>query len=121
MFNKLRVEFNHFKDQPHDFKILTLTNLVYALVLPVIDIFVAAYVMRSSNDPVKVVVYQLTIYTGIPLTFLLNGYLLNHFPIKSLYSIGMLLSGISMMIMMSLTTLNLLGIACAGITMGLSF
>jgi len=121
MFNKLRKEYNHFKDQPHNFKILTLTNLVYALVLPVIDIFVAAYVMRSSNDPVKVVVYQLTIYTGIPLTFLLNGYLLNHFRIKTLYSVGMLLSGVSMMIMMSLKELNLLGIACAGITMGCSF
>src|SRR5690606_33527915 len=102
-------------------KILTLTNLVYALVLPVIDIFVAAYVMRSSNDPVKVVVYQLMIYTGIPLTFLVNGYLLNHFRIKSLYSAGMLLSGVSMMIMMSLTTLTLWGIAFAGIIMGFSF
>src|SRR5690606_3591351 len=80
-----------------------------------------AYVMRNSNDPVKVVVYQLTIYTGIPITFLLNGYLLNHFRIKSLYSIGMLLSGISMMIMMSLKTLDLWGIACAGMTMGFSF
>lgn len=121
MFTKLRIEYNHFKNQPHDFKILTLTNLVYALVLPVIDIFVAAYVMRSSNDPVKVVVYQLMIYTGIPLTFLVNGYLLNHFRIKSLYSVGMLLSGVSMMIMMSLTTLTLWGIAFAGITMGFSF
>jgi YQGE family putative transporter len=95
--------------------------MVYALVLPVIDIFVAAYVMRNSNDPVKVVIYQLTIYTGIPLTFLLNGFLLKHFNIKKLYSAGMMLSGISMMIMMSLKTLDLTGIGFAGITMGLSF
>jgi len=98
-----------------------LTNLIYAFVLPVIDIFVAAYVMRSSNDPVKVVVYQLTIYTGIPLTFLLNGFLLNRFNIKALYSIGMMLSAVSMMIMMSLKTLDLAGIAAAGLTMGMSF
>ncbi|RAJ28830.1 MFS transporter [Pedobacter cryoconitis] len=121
MISKLKSEIAHFKSQSHNFKVLTLTNLIYSLVLPVIDIFVAAYVMRSSNDPVKVVVYQLTIYTGIPLTFLINGWLLNRFPIKVLYSFGMVLSGISMMIMMSLTTLDITGIAIAGIVMGMSF
>ncbi|HKZ67467.1 MAG TPA: MFS transporter [Chitinophagaceae bacterium] len=121
MPNKLKIEIDHFKSQPHNFRILVLTNVVYALVLPVIDIFVAAYVMRSSNDPVKVVIYQLTIYTGIPLTFLLNGYLLKHFNIRKLYSAGMMLSGVSMAIMMSLKTLDLVGIGFAGITMGLSF
>ena len=121
MLKKLKIEIDHFKSQPHNFRILVLTNLVYALVLPVIDIFVAAYVMRNSNDPTKVVIYQLTIYTGIPLTFLLNGYLLKHFNIRKLYSAGMMLSGVSMMIMMSLKTLDLMGIGFAGITMGLSF
>lgn len=121
MLNKLKIEADHFKSQPYNFRVLTMTNLVYAFVLPVIDIFVAAYIMRSSNDPVKVVIYQLTIYTGIPLTFLLNGYLLNHFNIRKLYSAGMMLSGVSMIIMMSLKTLDLTGIGLAGITMGMSF
>jgi len=121
MLLKLKKELLHFKSQSHNFKTLTLTNLIYSIVLPVIDIFVAAYVMRSSNDPTKVVVYQLTIYTGIPLTFLINGWLLNRFPIKVLYSFGMVLSGISMMIMMSLKTLDITGIGIAGIVMGMSF
>ncbi|MBK1442196.1 MFS transporter [Parapedobacter sp. ISTM3] len=121
MLKKLRAEVAHFRQQPLNFRVLVLTNLIYAFVLPVIDIFVAAYVMRNSNDPVKVVVYQLTIYTGIPLTFLLNGYLLNRFNIKTLYSVGMMLSAVSMTIMMSLKTLDLAGIAIAGLTMGMSF
>jgi MFS transporter, YQGE family, putative transporter len=121
MLNKLRKEVAHFKSQDHNFRILVLTNLVYALVLPVIDIFVAAYVMRNSNDPTKVVIYQLTIYTGIPVTFLLNGYLLKHFNIRKLYSAGMMLSAISMMVMMSLKSLDLTGIGLAGIIMGMSF
>ncbi|SFC77799.1 MFS transporter, YQGE family, putative transporter [Parapedobacter composti] len=121
MLRKLQAEAVFFRQQPLNFRVLVLTNLIYAFVLPVIDIFVAAYVMRNSDDPVKVVVYQLTIYTGIPLTFLLNGYLLNRFNIKLLYSIGMMLSAVSMTIMMSLTTLDLTGIAVAGLTMGMSF
>ena len=121
MLKKFKTEIDYFKSQPHNFQILVITNLVYALVLPVIDIFVAAYVMRNSNDPVKVVIYQLTIYTGIPLTFLLNGFLLKHFNIRKLYAAGMMLSAVSMTIMMSLKTLDLVGIGFAGITMGLSF
>lgn len=121
MLRNLSAEIKHFNQQPHDFRILVLTNMIYALVLPVIDIFVAAYVMRNSNDPTKVVIYQLTIYTGIPLTFLLNGFLLNRFNIKTLYSAGMLLSGVSMIVMMSLKTLDLTGIGIAGIIMGMSF
>lgn len=121
MLKKLTSEVDHFKSQTHNFRILVLTNLVYALVLPVIDIFVAAYIMRNSNDTSKVVIYQLAIYTGIPLTFLINGFLLKHFNIRKLYSTGMMLSGVSMIIMMSLKTLDLTGIAIAGITMGLSF
>jgi YQGE family putative transporter len=117
----MRSEITHFKNQSYNFKVLVLTNLIYSIVLPVIDIFVAAYVMRSSNDPVKVVVYQLTIYSGIPITFLINGYLLRTFSIKTLYSLGMMLSGISMMVMMSLTTLDTVGIGIAGLIMGMSF
>lgn len=121
MLKKLKTEVKHFKSQSHNFQILVLTNMVYAFVLPVIDIFVAAYIMRNSNDPAKVVIYQLTIYTGIPLTFLLNGWLLRHFAIKKLYATGMMLSGVSMMVMMSLKTLDLVGIGFAGIIMGMSF
>ena len=122
MLNKLQIEVDHFKSQPHNFRILIFTNLVYAFVLPVIDTFVAAYIMRNTNgDITKVVIYQLTIYTGIPLTFLLNGFLLKHFDIRKLFSAGMLLSGISMIVMMSLKELNTLGIAGAGMIMGLSF
>ena len=121
MLNKLLSEIGFFKSQSHNFRILIITNFVYGIVGPVIDTFVAAYVMRNSNDPTKVVIYQLTIYAGIPITFLLNGFLLKHFNIRKLYAAGMMLSGLSMMIMMSLNELDNLGIGFAGITMGLSF
>lgn len=114
-------EFRHFLSYPRDMRILLLTNLVYGFVLPVIEIFVGAYVMRNSNDVKMVVAYQLAVYTGIPITFYLNGLLMRHVKIASLYSLGMLLSGISMTLMMSLGTLSLGGIAAAGLVMGMSF
>ncbi|MDZ4656131.1 MAG: MFS transporter [Bythopirellula sp.] len=119
--NKLRHEYQHFLSYPHNMRILLLTNLIYAFVGPVIDLFVAAYVMRKSQDVSMVVIYQLAVYTGIPLTFLINGFLLQHINIKWLYSAGMLLSGVSMAVMVSLGELSLMGVGVAGFMMGMSF
>jgi len=114
-------EYAFFMTLPRPTRVLLMTNMVYAFVLPVIEIFVGAYIMRSSNDPSIVALYQLTVYTGIPITFLLNGFLLNRVKIPALYSFGMLLSGLSMLVMMSLTSLSVAGVGIAGILMGCSF
>ena len=121
ILKKPLIEYNFFLSMPRNMRVLLITNMVYAFVLPVVDIFVSAYIMRSSNDPNLVATYQLFLYTGIPITFLLNGFLLNKFNISNLYSFGMILSGVSMLIMMSLDNMNLVGVAIAGLIMGSSF
>ena len=74
--------------------------------------------MRNSSELAYVVGYQLAVYTGIPLTFLVNGFLMRRIRISHLYSFGMLLSGVSMAVMMSLETLDLAGIVVAGLHHG---
>ncbi|MDH6304860.1 YQGE family putative transporter [Parabacteroides sp. PF5-5] len=110
-----------FMGLPKNTRTLLLTSFLYAFVLPIIDIFVAAYIMRNSADVGRVVLYQLTVYTGIPITFFINGFLLNKVDPGKLYAFGMLLSGLSMLIMTSLPVLNFAGIAVAGLIMGISF
>ena len=121
LLKKPQDEYQFFLLMPRDTRVLLVTNMIYAFVLPVIEIFVGAYIMRSSNDPSIVAVYQLTVYTGIPITFLINGFLLSRIKISSLYSFGMLLSGLSMLVMMSLENLSVVGVGVAGILMGCSF
>jgi YQGE family putative transporter len=114
-------EYRIFQSHPWDMRVLIVTNLAYGFVMPIIEIFIGAYVMRNSADPKLVVTYQLAVYTGIPFTFLVNGWLLRHVSIKRLYSLGMLLSGVSMVVMMSLPELSLWGLGAAGLLMGMSF
>ncbi|HUX54535.1 MAG TPA: MFS transporter [Williamwhitmania sp.] len=121
MKNKILTEFQFFMSMPRDMRLVLITNMIYAFVIPVIDIFVGAYIMRSSNNPSMVAVYQLCVYTGIPFTFLINGYLLNKIKISHLYSFGMLLSGASMIFMMTLSSINMVGVSIAGFIMGTSF
>jgi len=101
-------------------QVLMVSNMMYALVLPVIEIFVAAYVMRNSRAVAKVVTYQLSIYAATPLAFYLNGKLLGRLGAKHLYAAGMLLSGVAMMLMMQLSILTPIGVATSGFTMGLA-
>ena len=121
MKNKILSEFRFFMTMPRDMRLVLGTNMIYAFVLPIIDIFVGAYIMRSSHNPSMVAVYQLCVYTGIPFTFLINGFLLNKIKISHLYSFGMLLSGLSMIFMMTLSNINMVGVSISGFIMGASF
>ncbi len=121
MKNKILSEFRFFMTMPRDMRLVLGTNMIYAFVIPIIDIFVGAYIMRSSNNPSMVAVYQLCVYTGIPFAFLINGFLLNKINISHLYSFGMLLSGISMIFMMTLSSIDMVGVSIAGFIMGGSF
>jgi len=121
LLSKIFNEFSHFKTYPRNMQVLLITNMLYSFVLPIVELFIGAYIMRNTQNVVLVVNFQLTLYTGIPLTFLLNGYLLRKIPIKWLYSFGMLLSGVSMAVMMSIENIEFWGIVLAGLIMGLSY
>lgn len=107
-----------FKSQPKNLRLLLSAFMLYALVMPVMNIFVGSYIMRNSQDVGKVVLYQLMIYTGIPVTAWLNGYLLNRLKGSWLYALGMFLSGVAMFVMTSIRSLDNRGIAVAGLLMG---
>ena len=50
--NKLKKEYLFFKQQEPNMRTLLVTNMLYALVLPIVEIFVGAYIMRNTSDPV---------------------------------------------------------------------
>ena len=121
MFDFVKKEYGYFKSFPHNMRILLMTNLIYALVLPIIELFIGAYILRESDNTSYVVVYQMMAYLGIPVSFLVNGFLLRRVKIAHLYSFGMLLSGVAMSIMMILPSVNIIGISISGLVMGFSY
>jgi len=103
---------------PHNMRVLLITNMLYALVLPVVEIFMAAYIMRYFADTSYVAIFQVAMYTGIIITSLTNGFLLKSFQVAHLYSFGILLSGISMVAMMFVKDLSLTGLIVSGTLIG---
>lgn len=81
-------------------RMLLTANGIYALVLPVIEIFVAASILRSSRSPAMVVLCQLIIYAATPVGFAINGFLLRRVSANRLYAAGMILTGIALFYLM---------------------
>ena len=65
-------EFAYFKTQSKTIRTLLVTNLLFAMVLPLIEIFAGAYIMRNTGSPSWVVIYQLSMYVGIVLSALVK-------------------------------------------------
>jgi YQGE family putative transporter len=118
MIAKLTAEYRFFLSMPHNMRVLLITNMLYALVLPVVEIFMAAYIMRYFSDTSYVAIFQVAMYTGIIITSLTNGFLLKSFKVAHLYSFGILLSGLSMVGMMFVNNISLCGLIVSGTLIG---
>jgi len=118
MLRKLSAEYRFFLSMPRNMRVLLITNMLYAVVLPVVEIFMAAYIMRYFADTMFVAIFQVAMYTGIIITSLANGFLLKRFKVAHLYSFGILLSGMSMVGMMFVKGIALPGLILSGTMIG---
>jgi YQGE family putative transporter len=114
-------EFRVFMSYPRNMRVLLITNFIFSFIGPMISTFAGAFLMRESNNDVKApVTYQLTQYLGIPVAFMLNGWLLQRIRVSWLYSAGMLISGASMAWMTIQPQLTMGEIIVAGLLMGMA-
>ncbi|MGB4415758.1 MAG: MFS transporter [Paludibacter sp.] len=120
MVKNLAGELAFFKSQPLNIRTLLITNMLYALILPIIEIFVGAYIMRNTGNPSYVAIYQLCMYIGVVSTALLNGALLKIFKVNLLYSFGIILTAVSLMVMMFVHSLGIVELGIAGFALGAS-
>jgi len=118
MLGKLLNEYRVFRQYPHNMRVLLVTNMTYAWVLPIVEIFVGAYIMRNSGRPAYVALYQLAQYVGIVFTSIVNGWLLARFKVAHLYCVGILFSALSMVGMMMIERMGIAELAIIGFVMG---
>lgn len=113
-------EFKVFSSQTRNVKTLLVTNLLFAMVLPIVEIFSGAYIMSNTSSASYVIYYQLCMYVGVVITALLNGLLLKRFRSSLVYGLGIILSSLSLMFMMFMSRVDLGVICLSGFLIGLS-
>ncbi len=120
MSKNLFREYQFFRSQPLNIRTLLITNMLYALILPIIEIFVGAYIMRNTGNPSYVAIYQLCMYAGVLVTSVLNGLMMKKFKASSLYAFGILLSALALMVMMFVNFTGILELGLSGFVLGAS-
>ncbi|MDD6363823.1 MAG: MFS transporter [Bacteroidales bacterium] len=113
-------EFKYFKSQPLNIRTILVTNILFAMVLPVVEIFAGAYIMRNTGSASNVIYYQLMMYIGVALSAVMNGFLLRYFKSNHLYSFGIIVSALSLMAMMFVKVDSLPVICLTGFFLGLA-
>jgi YQGE family putative transporter len=120
MYRKFASEYGFFRSQPHNMQVLLATNMLYAIILPIIEIFVGAYIMRNTGSSSYVAAYQLCMYAGVVLTSAINGALLGRFRSSRLYAFGILISAAVLAGMMFMNTDKVWGLLLTGFVLGAS-
>ncbi|MBR3744844.1 MAG: MFS transporter [Bacteroidales bacterium] len=114
-------EFKYFASQPLNVRTLLVTNMLFAMVLPLVNIFAGAYVLRATgNDTTILIAFQLCMYIGVVLSALGNGLLMKWFKSATLYAFGILISSVSLIVLMFLKNPSNVVICTAGLFIGLA-
>jgi YQGE family putative transporter len=110
-----------FRALPRNAKLMLGASTVAGFALPVISVFVLAFIMRSTYDVNRVMAFQFALYAGIPVAFLANRFLVGRrFGFAHLYAFGILLCGGVLAAMTFLDALSWERIIGMGLLMGLA-
>jgi len=96
--NKIRKffhkELEYLRDLTADQRNLLTSVFYYCLAVPMITTFSNTYLWRQSKDPIILALFNIGFFAGLPIGFLINGFLLRkHKPIY-MYALGCVLQGI---------------------------
>src|SRR3989338_2011951 len=101
---------------------LLLSFLFFAIAWPVFSTFMNTFLWRTSQNVFTLIAFNVGIFAGLPLGFLLNFALLKRFRYTTLFLVGCVLQGVGPLLLTlihptSFAVIGALG-ACLGIPMG---
>lgn len=119
IFERIKKQKSAFERFTNDAKMLLSLNLVYHLILPIILIFVQAYLWGQTRDIKINLIYTLGSFGGNYLGYLLNGFLLKRYSIKVLFYLGLILSVLPMAVLVYTLNIKYSNIIWYGILFGI--
>lgn len=87
-------EKSHFFGMPASARLLTLSYQLRNIAYPLLSVFTGAFIWRTNNDAVALILYYMGNFLALPLMFVLNRRLLHVLSLRRLYLIGTLISGL---------------------------
>ncbi len=113
--NPISKELSHLKKLSPDVRKLLFSYTFFTAAYPLLSLFINAYLWRSGDSLDLIIAYNLFFSLGLPIGFVINGVLLRHMNIKTLYSIGAISQGLVALLVVfmpsgSIATLSFYGL-----------
>lgn len=118
--NQFHAEIRHFHILSIQERKLLFSIAIYNIIYPIFAIFINAFLWRQTHDLTLIAVYNILLYTGLPLGFYLNGLLLRRSSPNVLYFLGLALSGIIVAILIFLPTDHYDSVSIFGLINGIA-
>ncbi len=119
MKQRLLGEYSHFKKLHTDARRLLFSSTVYEIALPLLVIFVNLFILDRTSGYLGVTVYNAGMFVSTPVIFWLNGWLLKKISIKTLYSLGLVGQGLSVMAVLFLSQVSTWWLLLFGLFQGI--
>lgn len=115
---RIRKEVSHFRAIPPTAKILLASFVLRSVAHPLISLFAGAYIWHIKSDPVYLSTYYIANFAVLPVIFILNKALLTRIPMRMLYGIGTVLTGVSALMVVFFRSQTLFAYAFYGLLYG---
>jgi YQGE family putative transporter len=93
-------EWQFFKKLSHEAQMLTLSFGMYSLADPILWTFVNAFLWRETNNIILVALYNLFLFAGLPIGFLINGLILKRFKATEFLMFASIVQGLVIFVLM---------------------
>lgn len=80
---------------PETARRLSISYFMRSAAYPLISIFTSAYIWQTSQDLTLLILYNIGNFLVLPPVFIANKWLLSHVALKKLYALGVVLTGVS--------------------------
>lgn len=95
IISRVNIELSHYRALREDSRRLLISYYLYLSAYPLFGIFTNAYLWQTGENLLSLVIFNLLYCLGLPLGFYLNGILLQHFHALRMYGVGVVLQGLS--------------------------
>lgn len=92
---RLHRELNHFRSLPDTARLLSLSYFLRSAAYPLIATFTTAFIWQGNHNVIFITLYQIGACVMLPITFVINKKILRFVSLKPLYGIGVVLTGVS--------------------------
>lgn len=120
LLTALRREYQFYRSQSENSRDLLISFIFYGMGMALVGIFLTAYLWNKTSSLTTVALFYIVSFCVLPFVFIANGILLRYVNIRWLYIFGLVMVGVSPVILVFASEVSIGLVVLLGVTDGIS-